>query len=421
MRPRARRPKTGMNIEARHRWRIIARRRSDSNEGSVLVEFALVLPIFAIMLFGMIQFGLVFNGWTSLRNSVQTGARLAAIGDFGPSGACTQGSAASPPAPSTSDDMLCTLAGLIGQPAGTSSDPPAIGLLLRDNLVTVCARAESQPFTGFFPAMALSSTSTFYVESAAQPGSLTGNPISARRFAPPIIINPGQDTLDYSLDDNGDIVNATAQGFAGTYFDLHSLVDAINSALTSSQLAHNISPPDFAASLTNNNSISLDAVLKRAYISLQLTGGSAAGILGFDTPTAVEANDLLQTSNPYGLSGCMGLSITAPATSPARVPIDPAQIVATLAGTRDDASGSVSFSVYGPSSSAPTTCQTTSGVFWTAVGTASVSGDGSYVPSSAYTPQGSGNYWWYASYGGDANNRSVDSVCGFGMPETAVN
>ncbi len=74
MRPRTRgRSKTGLNIETRRKRRIVAWRRSDSDEGSVLVEFALVFPIFALMLFGMIQFGFVFNGWTSLRNSVQTG------------------------------------------------------------------------------------------------------------------------------------------------------------------------------------------------------------------------------------------------------------------------------------------------------------------------------------------------------------
>lgn len=43
--------------------RITASRPSNRDEGSVLVEFALVFSIFAIMLFGMIQFGVVFNGW----------------------------------------------------------------------------------------------------------------------------------------------------------------------------------------------------------------------------------------------------------------------------------------------------------------------------------------------------------------------
>ncbi|HUC14028.1 MAG TPA: TadE/TadG family type IV pilus assembly protein [Acidimicrobiales bacterium] len=385
----------------------------------MLIEFALVLPIFAVMLFGMIQFGLVFNGWTSLRNSVQTAARLGAIGDFGTSLACAQGQAASPPAPETSGDMICTVAGLIGQPAGTSSNPPAIGLMLLNNLLTVCAQAESQPFTGFFPAMALSSTSTFYVETASQPSSLTGNPIAATGFAP-IVISPGQDSLDYSLDVDGHIIDAAATGFAGSYYDLDSLLTALNSAITYSQAANNISPPDVVASLTNthrhHDSITLQTAPKRSYISLQLTGGGAASKLGFTTPSAVVGNDSLQSANPYGLSGCMGLSVSAPATSSAGTPIGPSQIVATLAGTRDDAGGHVTFTVF-QQTVAPTTC--TSGGL-TLGGPIEVSGDGRYNPSTGYSPVVPGNYWWYASYGGDANNRSVDSACGSDMAETVV-
>ena len=59
-----------------------ARRGGRSGDGgAALVEFALVLPIFALMLFGMIELGLAFAGWSSLRNAVQTGARLASVDD----------------------------------------------------------------------------------------------------------------------------------------------------------------------------------------------------------------------------------------------------------------------------------------------------------------------------------------------------
>ena len=58
------------------------RRRPD--QGAALIEFALVLPIFALMLFAMIQFGLIFAGWAQLRNAVQTDARMASLGALGP-------------------------------------------------------------------------------------------------------------------------------------------------------------------------------------------------------------------------------------------------------------------------------------------------------------------------------------------------
>ena len=56
----------------------------------------------------------------------------------------------------------------------------------------------------------------------------------------------------------------------------------------------------------------------------------------------------------------------------------------------------------------------------TTVGTATVSGNATYHPSAGYTPTAAGNYWWYASYGGDSNNNPAASTCGSGMSETVV-
>ena len=49
-----------------------------------------------------------------------------------------------------------------------------------------------------------------------------------------------------------------------------------------------------------------------------------------------------------------------------------------------------------------------------------VTGNATYHPSAGYTPTGAGNYWWYASYGGDANNNTATSTCGSTMSETVV-
>jgi Flp pilus assembly protein TadG len=45
-----------------------------------MTEFALVLPILALLLFGVIQFGLVFNNYLTLTDAVRAGARKAAVG-----------------------------------------------------------------------------------------------------------------------------------------------------------------------------------------------------------------------------------------------------------------------------------------------------------------------------------------------------
>jgi Flp pilus assembly protein TadG len=45
-----------------------------------MTEFALVLPILAILLFGVIQFGIVFNHYITLTDAVRAGARKGATG-----------------------------------------------------------------------------------------------------------------------------------------------------------------------------------------------------------------------------------------------------------------------------------------------------------------------------------------------------
>jgi hypothetical protein len=110
-----------------------------------------------------------------------------------------------------------------------------------------------------------------------------------------------------------------------------------------------------------------------------------------------------------------GLSASGPASGTAGSAIAASGISASLSGGSAPA-GTISFTVFGPQSSAPTSC--TSG--GTTVGTATVSGNGTGHPSSGFTAPGAGNYWWFASYGGDANNNSADSGCGAGMAETLV-
>ncbi len=45
-----------------------------------MTEFALVLPILALLLFGVIQFGIVFNNYIQLTDAVRAGARQGAVG-----------------------------------------------------------------------------------------------------------------------------------------------------------------------------------------------------------------------------------------------------------------------------------------------------------------------------------------------------
>jgi Flp pilus assembly protein TadG len=50
-----------------------------SERGQSMTEFALVLPLMVVLLFGIIQFGITFNNYISLTDAVRAGARKGAV------------------------------------------------------------------------------------------------------------------------------------------------------------------------------------------------------------------------------------------------------------------------------------------------------------------------------------------------------
>jgi len=59
--------------------RRIIRRTGRREGGQSLVEFALVLPIFLLVLFAIVDFGMGFHAWITITNSAREGARLGAV------------------------------------------------------------------------------------------------------------------------------------------------------------------------------------------------------------------------------------------------------------------------------------------------------------------------------------------------------
>src|ERR671924_1310118 len=53
--------------------------RARSEEGVALVEFALILPILVLLLFGMLDFGKAYNYWIDETHLAAVGARYAAV------------------------------------------------------------------------------------------------------------------------------------------------------------------------------------------------------------------------------------------------------------------------------------------------------------------------------------------------------
>ena len=146
--------------------------RRGGERGAALVEFALVLPIFALMLFGMVQYGLVFAGWAQLRNSSQSAARLVAMGDTGCPGnspcnsaaLCTDITGQSIPPDVYTQDMVCEVQDQVGTPVGATGQPEVALYLPGDGTVKVCVQILAQSVTGFFPPVHLSADAQMYLE-----------------------------------------------------------------------------------------------------------------------------------------------------------------------------------------------------------------------------------------------------------------
>ena len=87
--------------------------------------------------------------------------------------------------------------------------------------------------------------------------------------------------------------------------------------------------------------------------------------------------------------------------------------VATLSGATATATGSITFTLYGPNNA---TC-TGDPIF---TSTKSVAGNGDYT-SDGFTPTTAGVYRWIANYGGDANNTATANGCNGANENVTVN
>jgi len=54
-------------------------RQSKREDGQSLVEFAMVVPIFLLVLFAIVDFGMAFHAWITVTNSAREGARIGAV------------------------------------------------------------------------------------------------------------------------------------------------------------------------------------------------------------------------------------------------------------------------------------------------------------------------------------------------------
>jgi len=55
------------------------KRTIKNEQGQTMVEFAFVLPILLVMLFGIIQFGVIFNNYVALTDAARAASRKGAV------------------------------------------------------------------------------------------------------------------------------------------------------------------------------------------------------------------------------------------------------------------------------------------------------------------------------------------------------
>jgi hypothetical protein len=142
-------------------------RRGRGDDGAALVEFALVMPLLALLLFGIIDFGTLYSDYQALRSGARDGTRNAAVTNWGSDSSCmVAGSTVTEPA----SNIICD----VKSKAGLGNDVRVgvwtpggwqVGATLR-----VCAQSRMSSTTGitsvFIDGKAMTSKVEFRIELA---------------------------------------------------------------------------------------------------------------------------------------------------------------------------------------------------------------------------------------------------------------
>src|SRR6476660_193360 len=60
----------------------LLKRSHRRSRGQAMVEFGLIALLFVLILFGIVDFGMLLNGWINVSTGSAAGARWAALGNF---------------------------------------------------------------------------------------------------------------------------------------------------------------------------------------------------------------------------------------------------------------------------------------------------------------------------------------------------
>ncbi|MBV8560377.1 MAG: pilus assembly protein [Acidimicrobiia bacterium] len=123
-----------------------------NQEGASLVEFALILPVLILLVFGVIEFGTTYNNYLALRGGVRDGARQVTVGNIGSVQSCNNSTYTG--ANAYTQEIICQTKNRIGSLIGLSQADIRVDVV-GDNFtvgqpIVVCAQAPVKSFTGLF-------------------------------------------------------------------------------------------------------------------------------------------------------------------------------------------------------------------------------------------------------------------------------
>jgi Flp pilus assembly protein TadG len=134
--------------------RPLKRRCRRDERGASLVELAIVLPFFLLLVFGMIDFGVAFADYQNVRSGVREAARLGVVDDINAAPSCKiDGTTVSPPAtPTTSTDATNALVCKTKDRIGLDDDDVRVRIVVSGSQIgdriKVCASFPVSALTG---------------------------------------------------------------------------------------------------------------------------------------------------------------------------------------------------------------------------------------------------------------------------------
>jgi hypothetical protein len=156
------------------------RRGARRERGAALIELAIALPILIMVVFGVVEFGVTYNDYISIRDGVRQASREGSVGNFGP--AATTGAPCHLTGAETASDnikrLICLtkteialdstkvrVKVLSGAPAFTGT-----GTFAKNDSLIVCAQYPVDAITGvigqFLDGRSLQSRTAFRIEKS---------------------------------------------------------------------------------------------------------------------------------------------------------------------------------------------------------------------------------------------------------------